>query len=203
MKVRSRSILLFSTISTWITASNGAFVSYRRVLTRTAAKMAPTLLLLSADSSSDAAARQGGQDDSRIRNNISSSLPPSVLKSNKSHERAMEALSAEGAARIAQLSTSARAKRAMLAEAVEDQIFANTEQLEMLLLQADNGTNMEDDDENRNDAVELAQQTRTLQVQYRELVMGESSSVLNALESVIRECNNSSGSDIGDDNVNR
>jgi len=106
----------------------------------------------------------------------------------------MEALSAQGSAKIAQLSITERTKRAMLAEAVEDQIFENTEQLEELLTRSstrNTATTKDDDDneaavmENRKDAVELAQQTKALQVQYRELVSGEPSSVLNALENAM------------------
>ena len=163
-----------------------------------------SLSVRSADSSqsdSDAAEGKGDHNDRIGNDSGSSSLRPSAYESNQSHERSMEALSAEGAARIAQLSIPERAKRAMLAEAVEDQIFANTEQLEILLLKTNYGRKIDcedesDPEENRNYAVELAQQTRTLQVQYRELVMGESSSVLNALESVIGGSN--SGSNTGD-----
>lgn len=101
----------------------------------------------------------------------------------------MEALSAQGSARIAQLSIAERTKRAMLAEAVEDQIFENTEQLEELLTNRGNNISSSSTSneviENRKHAVELAQQTKALQVQYRELVSGEPSSVLNALENAM------------------
>lgn len=103
----------------------------------------------------------------------------------------MEALSAQGSARIAQLSIAERTKRAMLAEAVEDQIFENTEQLEELLTNRGNNISSSSSStsneviENRKHAVELAQQTKALQVQYRELVSGEPSSVLNALENAM------------------
>ena len=103
----------------------------------------------------------------------------------RTQEMLMEQLSARGAARIAKLSVRERTKRAMLAEAVEDQIFANTERLENLL-EAD-GTLPP---AKRQQAIDLASRTKTLQVQYKELVSGESSSVLNALEAAMGDGRN-------------
>ena len=89
----------------------------------------------------------------------------------------LEEWSLRGASRIAQLSVPERTKRAMLAEAIEDQIFANTERLEEMVIQ--------NAKEKRDEAVELARATKALQVQYQELVSGGPSSVLNSLESVM------------------
>ena len=105
-----------------------------------------------------------------------------VLPQKESQELYMEVLSARGAARIAQLSVPERAKRALLAEAVEDQIFANTEELERIMLEADDGGTRLPVEQRRQAVVEIASQTKALQVQYQELVSGESSSVLNAME---------------------
>ena len=88
----------------------------------------------------------------------------------------MEELSRIGAERIASLSISERTKRAMLAEAIEDRIFDLTDELDSLIV--DNTIPVE----NREKAVELAKQTKTLQIQYEELVSGKSSSVLDSLE---------------------
>jgi len=120
--------------------------------------------------------------------NINNSKKPmaGVHPQKESQELFMEVLSARGAARIARLSIPERAKRALLAEAVEDQIFANTEELERIMLQEaddDDGSGTRLPVEQRRQAVvEIASQTKTLQVQYQELVSGESSSVLNAME---------------------
>jgi len=93
----------------------------------------------------------------------------------------METLSRRGAAKIAKIDIRERAKRAMLAEAVEDQIFDNTETLEAMLEK--DGSLMAE--ANREEAVEIAKQTKLLQVQYNELVSGNASSVLNALEAAM------------------
>mmetsp|Transcript_7862 Transcript_7862/g.21233 ORF Transcript_7862/g.21233 Transcript_7862/m.21233 type:complete len:201 (-) Transcript_7862:267-869(-) len=98
--------------------------------------------------------------------------PP--MDARKRQELIMEEQALAGARKIAQMGIPERAKRAMLAEVLEDQIFANTEQLEQMVGHADL-------EENRDAAVELAKQTKQLQIQYQELVSGESSSVLEAL----------------------
>ena len=95
----------------------------------------------------------------------------------KKQERILEELSLKGADRIRDLSIPERTKRAMLAEAIEDQIFEITERLEELF-----DENNQLPVSNREQAVELAKTSKTLQTQYDELVSGKSSSVLNALE---------------------
>ena len=92
-------------------------------------------------------------------------------------ENLMEQLSLAGAEKIAQLDIPERAKRAMLAEAIEDRIFDLTEVMESLF----DENNMLPES-NREKAVELAQQTKSLQIQYGELVSGGPSSVLQSLE---------------------
>jgi len=92
----------------------------------------------------------------------------------------MEELSRIGAKKIATLSIPERTKRAMLAEAIEDQIFENTERLESFL--KPDGTLPP---KLRERAVAVAQKTKALQVQYSELVSGKESSVLNALEAAM------------------
>lgn len=98
----------------------------------------------------------------------------------KKQERILEELSLKGADKIRNLSIPERTKRAMLAEAIEDQIFEITERLEGLF----DETNQLPAN-NRERAVELARTSKTLQTQYDELVSGRSSSVLNALEGVM------------------
>jgi len=110
----------------------------------------------------------------------------------RSQDMLMETLSRRGAAKIAKIDIRERAKRAMLAEAVEDQIFDNTETLEAMLEK--DGSLAE---ANRQQAVEIAQQTKLLQVQYNELVSGNASSVLNAMEAAMgnrRDDNNDASS---------
>jgi hypothetical protein len=97
----------------------------------------------------------------------------------RQQEMLMEELSKIGAEKIAGLGVVERAKRAMLAEAIEDRIFHLTEEIEVLLEK--NGTLAA---QNRDRAIELAQQTKGLQVQYHELVSGQPSSVLQSLEAL-------------------
>ena len=95
----------------------------------------------------------------------------------QTQERILEQLSREGASQIASLDVHERAKRAMLAEAIEDRIMDNIEVLEHLVAQTESSC--------RAKAVELARETKTLQVQYEELVTGKPSSVLQSLEAVM------------------
>jgi hypothetical protein len=96
----------------------------------------------------------------------------------KKQERLLEELSLKGADKIANLDIQERTKRAMLAEQVEDRIFELSEQLEGLF-----DENYLLPESNREGAVELAQQTKSLQLQYQELVSGKPSTILEALES--------------------
>lgn len=91
----------------------------------------------------------------------------------------LEELSLKGAAKIAKMGIPERAKRAMLAEAVEDRIFELTEVMEALI--QEDGTVPEG---NRKKAVDLAKQTKKLQEEYKDLVNGSPSSVLIALDSI-------------------
>ena len=108
----------------------------------------------------------------------------------KGQEVLMEQLASSGAERIAAMSIPERTKRAMLAEAVEDRIFELTDVLEKLLLldqsESDNGSEGPlISEKNRQEALEVAQQTKALQIQYEELVSGKPSSVLKSLEAVL------------------
>jgi hypothetical protein len=95
----------------------------------------------------------------------------------KQQERLMEELSSKGADKIAKLDIQERTKRAMLAEQVEDRIFELSDQLEEMF-----DENYLLPEKNREQAVELAQQTKSLQLQYQELVSGKPSTILKALE---------------------
>jgi hypothetical protein len=89
-------------------------------------------------------------------------------------EAELEAMSARGAAKIAQMDISERTKRALLAEAVENRIFAL--QQEMLELAQSHGE--------YSVAKTLAKQIRLAQVQYGELVNGDPSDMLRAYDSL-------------------
>ena len=117
-------------------------------------------------------------------------LPFQQSDAQRNLERLMEQLSLEGAERIAAMTVPERAKRAMLAEAIEDRIFALTESLEGLF--AGDGTLPE---QNREKAVEIAKQIKGLQIQYEELVSGKPSTVLRSLESVMGPNKDSGQSD--------
>lgn len=94
----------------------------------------------------------------------------------REQEMILESMSKDGAEVIARMDIPERAKRAMLAEAVEDRIFKLTELMEDLI--DDDGMIAEED---RAKAVELAQATKSLQGQYQNLVSGKESSILEAL----------------------
>jgi len=106
---------------------------------------------------------------------ISDSSENQQPSSKETQERILEQLSRNGASQIASLDVHERAKRAMLAEAIEDRILDNIEVLEKLI----------EESSGRAQAVELAQETKTLQVQYEELVSGKPSSVLQSLEAAM------------------
>jgi hypothetical protein len=87
----------------------------------------------------------------------------------------MEMSSLKGAKAISKLDINERTKRAMLAESVENRIFEITEVLEVLVKK--NSGLLEGDA--REEAVELAKQTKALQVQYDDLVSGRPSMLLD------------------------
>lgn len=95
----------------------------------------------------------------------------------REQEMLLESMSLKGAAAVAKMSIPERTKRAMLAEAVEDQIFDLTEELEGLV--EEDGNIAVD---KREKAVDLAKQVKGLQGQYDDLVNGKPSSILKALE---------------------
>lgn len=92
----------------------------------------------------------------------------------KNLENIMETASLSGAEEVAKLDIQERTKRAMLAEQVEDRIFELVEEVEEMV-KHNNGV-LEGDA--KEEAVELAKQTKALQIQYDDLVNGRPSSLL-------------------------
>jgi RNase P/RNase MRP subunit p29 len=92
----------------------------------------------------------------------------------------IEEIALMGAENIATLSISERAKRALLAEAIEDRIFRLTEELEVMV--GLDGSVV--DEGNRETVMETARTVKELQQQYAELVSGGPSSVLTAMNSL-------------------
>ena len=99
-------------------------------------------------------------------------------------EEVLEKLSLSGAERIAAMGIPERAKRAMLAEQVEDRIFELTDVLEKLV-QDGAGSGELVKKSNREKAVQVARETKALQKQYEDLVSGRPSSMLQSLESIM------------------
>ena len=89
----------------------------------------------------------------------------------------MEMSSIAGAKEIAKLDLQERTKRAMLAEAVEDRIFELVDELEQLVAKNNGLENLSG--EIKEEAVEMAKQTKALQVQYDDLVSGRPSPLLD------------------------
>jgi hypothetical protein len=92
----------------------------------------------------------------------------------------LEGWALEGARTIAHLDIHERTQRSMLAEKVEDRIYELTIALENLVDEA-TGTIT---DEDLPKAKEIAEETRSLQVEYRDLVTGAPSRMLNAVASL-------------------
>lgn len=92
----------------------------------------------------------------------------------KGQEMRMEIASIAGAKAISKLTINERTKRAMLAEAVEDRIFELTEEIEQIVTKNEGILHGDEKEE----AVELAMQTKALQAQYDDLVNGRPSVLL-------------------------
>ncbi|KAL3764274.1 hypothetical protein ACHAWU_004086 [Discostella pseudostelligera] len=108
----------------------------------------------------------------------------SYLGSNEGHsaaqkerEQVMEMSSIAGAEAISKLDLEERTKRAMLAEVVEDRIFELADQLELLIKQ-NNGL-VDASDSIKEQVMEMAKETKNLQVQYDDLVNGRPSLLLD------------------------
>ena len=84
--------------------------------------------------------------------------------------------STSGAEAIKKIDIEERTKRAMLAEAVEDRIFDLVDELDLLVRKSGGLENLTD--EARDEAVEMAKQTKALQIQYDDLVNGRPSQML-------------------------
>lgn len=98
----------------------------------------------------------------------------------KKLEQIMDNSSSQGVKSIAAMNLQERTKRAMLAEAVEDRIFELVDELEILVKR--NGgyeSFSEYPDDVREEALEMAKQTKALQVQYDDLVNGRLSVLLD------------------------
>jgi hypothetical protein len=117
------------------------------------------------------------------------SFPEEPSGGQKQQEMMFEAASASGADVISKMTVPERAKRTMMAEALEDRIFELTETLEGLLDKS--GMIAEAD---REQAMEIAKQTKGLQLQYNDLVSGKPSSILDSLEAMDGPSSSSSSS---------
>lgn len=93
----------------------------------------------------------------------------------KETNKFLERNSMNGADMIRTLSIEERAKRAMLAEAVEDRMIILSEELDNLL--GEDG--MPKKKESREEVLNLASQIKAQQEQYRQLVMGERNVLLD------------------------
>jgi hypothetical protein len=95
-------------------------------------------------------------------------------------EQVFEVSSSAGAEVIAKMDLQERTKRAMLAEAVEDRIFELVDELELLIKQYDGYESFSEfPGDVREVALEIAKQTKALQVQYDDLVNGRPSILLD------------------------
>jgi hypothetical protein len=95
----------------------------------------------------------------------------------KEREQVMEMSSLAGAKAIAKLDLEERTKRAMLAEVVEDRIFEIVDELELFVAKHNGLVDATDDIRER--AMEMAKETKSLQLQYDDLVNGRPSILLD------------------------
>jgi hypothetical protein len=102
----------------------------------------------------------------------------------KEREKVMEMSSLAGARAIAKLDLEERTKRAMLAEVIEDRIFELVDELELFV--AKNNGLVDAPETIRVRAMEMAKETKSLQVQYDDLVNGRPSLLLE-LDSIGKE----------------
>jgi hypothetical protein len=100
------------------------------------------------------------------------------LSSSSQDNEFLENASRKGADRVRTLSIEERTKRAMLAEAVEDRMVLLSEQLEELL--GEDG--LPKKVEFRKEVEILAKQIKESRMEYKALVTGDESSMLNALD---------------------
>jgi 4-diphosphocytidyl-2C-methyl-D-erythritol kinase len=129
-------------------------------------------------------------------------------------EQLLEVVSRIGADSISLLSIPERTKRAMLAEAVEDEIFSCTEQLiDLVNEQLDHDSsninssqsslNQRQKKDIANKIIDLRERNQFLQAQYNDLVSGRSSSLLNTVNSVGVSTNQLDGLNSPTDNDGR
>jgi len=128
----------------------------------------------------------------------------------------MESASERGYDKTKKISISERTKRVMLAEAVENRIFQLQDDLDALLMigetdqEAAKGDGTvpasssaaavpEDAESVRAKCVDIAKEIKIAQRQYRELVSGEPSVMLSALESLNRSTTQTTGKGRNDD----
>ena len=90
----------------------------------------------------------------------------------------MERSSRAGAEAIAKLNAQERAKRAMLAEVVENRIFELVDELELLIKRTGVEIFADFPDDLRESALDMAKRTKELQNQYDDLVNGRPSLLL-------------------------
>lgn len=90
----------------------------------------------------------------------------------------MERSSRAGAEAIAKLNAPERAKRAMLAEVVENRIFELVDELELLIKRTGFESFAEFPNDVRDVALDMAKRTKELQNQYDDLVNGRPSPLL-------------------------
>lgn len=100
-----------------------------------------------------------------------------IGKLSQSQEAFLESSAQSGAPEVRKMSIQERTQRSMLAEVAEDRMLSLSDELELLL--GEDG--LPKKDEYRDEVVALAQQIKASQEQYRALVNGEPSPLLDAL----------------------
>ena len=101
---------------------------------------------------------------------------PSRISPSDQDEAQLESMSRNGAKAIDALSLEERTQRAIMAEAIEDRIFAISEELDSMIVDGMIPHNM------RDEAVHLAKESKRLKGQYNDIVSGKPSSVMNSID---------------------
>jgi hypothetical protein len=140
--------------------------------------------VVSTSSSHRRLSRLRANDHDNDSNNDDDKTPKEAEKqdtSTNNNNNWLEEWALEGAQKVAQLNIEERTQRALLAEMAEDKIYELSIELEKLI-DEDTGEILD-----LVQAKEIARQTRSLQIQYRELVTGGPSSMLQAIESLKKQ----------------
>jgi phosphoribosyl-ATP pyrophosphohydrolase len=130
--------------------------------------------------------------NTQSRSHYTTSLSSLPNPSDRPSRSFVEETARQGAQRIAQLSVQERTQRAMLAEAVEDQMILLEEELETLWnTRVDQSSQQPTLDDKDVQVKDLVQEIQRLRDQYQTLVTGQPFAMLNIMKTALNDTNDS------------